>query len=695
MIRSYDHCCPQKNAQTLRNPIIPAFERVQTDHLKGWNRDRNTFSIVNFNLHRKLLKSRTEIEEFLQRNIRQKMINKGADALRSHSLFLPRKADLCFFGCKLIDTLRKGFPNLNQNHINDLADYLFEKRFIIPVMKFVRSFRANTVLYRFSTDEMIVQDQLVSERHRLLDLTMEIIKTFEVIPGALTGESLLDTVSKILQQDYLIGLGGLSGKIHMQFLLLHGFIYPERVRAGNEEQFQVFSTDCDYSFRDFSGERTTDLDPIASQVSGSTLSPEPSSEDPEKISTKPRRGSVLTISHFPTLVLKPASRDDPRQAGPSRKISRNLSFLKPESARGSTNSSYQSNVAHQSAENPVQRSKSDRKTTNTLTTNHPLRKRSKALLLDFAVIEVDDDGNASIVDPMEMKPALKPLEHNYRPLPGNYELLEMIDSGRFGNIYLCRDKPSKAIMAVKQVHYSPDSKKPQERFKALKNELEILKTVEYRHIVRYYGFDDDLDRGTFNIFMEYVDGGSMRRYIQVNGALSNEETEESLAHVLLGLSYLHRNHIIHRDLKGANVLRSADGVLKIADFGCSKKFEEENEENKTFSYAGTPYWMCPEIIKCKGYNNKCDVWSLGATCFEFLTTKPPYFDRDAYPAMMKIARFPMRDHLQFSKNISRDLKVLMLRCFEMDPMYRPSVDEILTLPMFSSHVFRRRCVFYM
>ena len=695
MIRSYDHCLSPTNRSS---PTVPIFDRVATDHQEGWLQERNTFSTINFNLHVRLLESRTEIEQFVLWNIREKMI-KSRD-LRSHLLFLPRKADLCFVGSKFLDALRQEFPNLHHNQVDKLADFLFEKRFLVPVMKFVTSFKGNTVLYRFGTDEAVVQQNLAPERRKVRNLAQEILGTFEIIPSAVTGEILQEIVCKIVGKPSDIAKwDGLSqtATVQLQFLLLHGFIYPDR--AGNEEQYQVFRMDCNYSFRELSAKRGAVLDQLTPQVEvtepRSTLGAlEPTTEESGQIS---RRGSVITTSTLPTL-LKPPSRSDSELPGPSnRRISRTRYLSSEVSMKGedSPNTSPRSTLTPR-PESSVQRSQSDRKTTrdNTFATSStPLRKRSKTLQdLNYAVVEVDEGGNARIVDSRDITPTMKPFEHNYRPLPDNYEILKMIDSGDYSTVYLCRDKPSLGIMAVKQVRYDPRSKKSKKRFDALMNELEILKTLEHDNIVRYYGFNSD--QGTFNIFMEYVDGGSMRRFIQMYGPLSNEETIESLAHILLGLSYLHRNFIIHRDLKGANVLISADGSLKIADFGCSKKFKEEDEDRKAFSSVGTPYWMSPEIIKGEGHNNKCDIWAVGATCYELLTGDPPYFHLDPSPAMYRIASEPMKDNLDFGKGITAELKGLILRCLEMDWRCRPTVDEILTLPMFSNHVSRRRCVFY-
>jgi hypothetical protein len=652
---------------------MPDFARVPTTHQTGLHHVRSAHTTVIFNLHDKLLDSRHEIEESTLQSIRRRMINSGD--LSSHLVFLrTRKADLCFYGCKLIDALREEFPFLNQSQVNNLANFLFEKRFLVPVMKYVQSFKCNTVLYRLSIDEQTIQQNLLPERVRTQDLVTEILKKFEIIPSTFSGQRLWEIVSEIGKRE-IVRFGGLMTEVQLQFLLLHGFICPEK--EGDEEQCQLFSTDYKYAIcNDLSGEGPTDQGQMFSHIESAAPTLEGWRTRELKSPPKSRKCSIVTTSIVSkSLKLAEVDSETPSSSNGNRKLSKNPSLNNmPRREGNSPNSTL--------TDNSLQRSRPTSE-----------KKRSKNLQeLKYAVVDVDEDGNAMIVDPEDLKPTLKPLEYDYKPLPGNYEIFNMIDVGKFGNVYLCQDKPSQALMAVKQVHYNPNSEKSKKLFASLMNEVEILKFARHPHIVRYYGFNSG--RGTFNIFMEYVEGGSMRRYIEVKGPLSNDETIESLAHILLGLSYLHRNFIIHRDLKGANVLRSADGILKLADFGYSKKFEEENEENKMSSFVGTLCWMCPEIIKGKGYDNKCDVWALAATCYEFLTGNPPYFDLEPYSVMKKIVTTPMRENLKFGKEISDELKKLMLRCFEMDSSLRPSVDEILTLPMFSSHVSSRRCIFY-
>jgi cell division control protein CDC15 len=110
--------------------------------------------------------------------------------------------------------------------------------------------------------------------------------------------------------------------------------------------------------------------------------------------------------------------------------------------------------------------------------------------------------------------------------------------------------------------------------------------------------------------------------------------------VLRGLEYLHARNVIHRDIKGANILTTREGVVKVADFGVATKLEDGGlNNNNSNAFAGTPYWMAPEVIEMQPYvTTACDIWSLGCTVFELLKGSPPNFDLNQFSAMIKIVK---------------------------------------------------------
>lgn len=101
------------------------------------------------------------------------------------------------------------------------------------------------------------------------------------------------------------------------------------------------------------------------------------------------------------------------------------------------------------------------------------------------------------------------------------------------------------------------------------------------------------------------------------------------------MDYLHSQVVIHRDIKGANILTTKDGVVKLADFGVATKLTDTEKSN---SGTGSPYWMAPEVIEMSGQvTTACDIWSLGCTVIELLTSNPPYSELQPISAMIKIA----------------------------------------------------------
>ena len=217
----------------------------------------------------------------------------------------------------------------------------------------------------------------------------------------------------------------------------------------------------------------------------------------------------------------------------------------------------------------------------------------------FKDLSVDDSIASSSSDVIDAENFSK-MERNSSVqlnLPENYVVKKMIGSGGFAKVFHCIDHDTGRDLAIKQVFFDDQCTDSNRELTALKNEISILKKLEHPNIVVYYG--SNIKDGHFNIFMEYVSGGSMRSFIQNNGPLSNKYTVKCLHHILLGLSYLHGETIIHRDLKAANVLKTSDGTIKIADFGASKRFDTLRSINGANTVVGTPYWMSPEVIRAQ------------------------------------------------------------------------------------------------
>ena len=162
---------------------------------------------------------------------------------------------------------------------------------------------------------------------------------------------------------------------------------------------------------------------------------------------------------------------------------------------------------------------------------------------------------------------------------------EVIGQGAFGTVYLGLNLGSGELMAVKQLGSTTVGSK---ELVALENEIKMLKNFEHPNIVRYLGTERKDD--TLSIFLEYIPGGSIRNMLDRFGSLDESVTRLYTRQLLLGLEYLHRNGIAHRDIKGANVLVSNDGTVKLADFGASKKVHGlSNKTGTGTGVKGTPF----------------------------------------------------------------------------------------------------------
>lgn len=217
----------------------------------------------------------------------------------------------------------------------------------------------------------------------------------------------------------------------------------------------------------------------------------------------------------------------------------------------------------------------------------------------FKDLSVDGSVASSSSDVIEVEQFFKSEKSSSAQLnlPENYVVRNMIGSGGFAKVYHCIDQDTGRDLAIKQVFFNEHCADSNRELSALRNEISILRKLEHPNIVVYYG--SNITDGNFNIFMEYVSGGSMRAFIQNNGPLSNKYAIKCLHHILLGLSYLHQETIIHRDLKAANVLKTSDGTIKIADFGASKRFDTLRSIHGANTVVGTPYWMSPEVIRAQ------------------------------------------------------------------------------------------------
>ncbi|KAI4345596.1 hypothetical protein L6164_012702 [Bauhinia variegata] len=262
---------------------------------------------------------------------------------------------------------------------------------------------------------------------------------------------------------------------------------------------------------------------------------------------------------------------------------------------------------------------------------------------------------------------------------------ELIGCGAFGRVYMGMKLDSGELIAVKQVLIAAKNaskEKTQAHIRELEEEVKLLKNLKHPNIVRYLGTAREED--SLNILLEFVPGGSISSLLGKFGSFPESVIQMYTKQLLLGLEYLHKNGIIHRDIKGANILVDNKGCIKLADFGASKKVVELATVNGAKSMKGTPYWMAPEVILQTGHSFSADIWSVGCTVIEMATGKPPWSQQyQEVAALFHIGT--TKSHPPIPEHLSAEAKDFLLKCLQEEPNLRPSASELLQHPFITAH----------
>uniref|UniRef100_A0AAV1T6N1 non-specific serine/threonine protein kinase n=1 Tax=Peronospora matthiolae TaxID=2874970 RepID=A0AAV1T6N1_9STRA len=260
-------------------------------------------------------------------------------------------------------------------------------------------------------------------------------------------------------------------------------------------------------------------------------------------------------------------------------------------------------------------------------------------------------------------------EEQMRLVGTHYQLGAEIGRGGFGVVYGALDLRNGRSVAIKQVSLRDIDK---DELLAIETEISLLRKLKHENIVKYH--DTIKTDGYLYIVLEYMENGSLAQFVKKFRFLSETLVAMYITQVLRGLAYLHEQGVLHRDVKGANILTTKDGLVKLADFGVAIKLSETQKAN---SVVGSPYWMAPEVIEMAGWSSASDIWSVGCTIIELLTTKPPYFDLAPMAALFRIVQ---EDHPPLPQRMSPALHDFIMKCFMKEPRLRASADELLAHP---------------
>ncbi|XP_044946782.1 mitogen-activated protein kinase kinase kinase NPK1-like [Hordeum vulgare subsp. vulgare] len=257
---------------------------------------------------------------------------------------------------------------------------------------------------------------------------------------------------------------------------------------------------------------------------------------------------------------------------------------------------------------------------------------------------------------------------------------EMIGSGAFGQVYLGMNLDTGELLAVKQVLIGSTNatrEKAQAHIRELEEEVKLLKNLSHPNIVRYLG--TVREEGTLNILLEFVPGGSIQSLLGKLGSFPEAVIRKYTRQILQGLEYLHSNAIIHRDIKGANILVDNKGCIKLADFGASKQVAKLATMTAAKTMKGTPHWMAPEVIVGSGHTFSADIWSVGCTVIEMATGKPPWSQQYQEVALLFHVG-TTKSHPPIPEHISPEAKDFLLKCLQKEPELRSSASDLLKHP---------------
>uniref|UniRef100_A0AC35U9J3 Non-specific serine/threonine protein kinase n=1 Tax=Rhabditophanes sp. KR3021 TaxID=114890 RepID=A0AC35U9J3_9BILA len=272
----------------------------------------------------------------------------------------------------------------------------------------------------------------------------------------------------------------------------------------------------------------------------------------------------------------------------------------------------------------------------------------------------------------------------------DYESIQLVGTGTYGECFKSLEIKTGNIVAVKIVKLETG-----DNFTTIQQEIHMLRSCTHPNIIAYYS--SFLNRNKLYIVMEYCSGGSLqvRIEIKLTGPLKEPQIAFVCRETLRGLHYLHSMGKVHRDIKGANILLTEAGNVKLADFGVAAQITATIGKRKSF--IGTPYWMSPDVAcveKKGGYGFECDVWAVGITAIELAELQPPHFEMHPMTVLYMMTKSNYKPpRLQDKEKWSPLFHEFVKLCLTKNPKRRPSPEKLLTTTNFvigelSSHLTR-------
>ncbi|KAI5465765.1 kinase-like domain-containing protein [Mariannaea sp. PMI_226] len=265
---------------------------------------------------------------------------------------------------------------------------------------------------------------------------------------------------------------------------------------------------------------------------------------------------------------------------------------------------------------------------------------------------------------------------------GMFEIGRPLGKGKFGRVYLAKERTTGFICALKVLH------KEELRLggkKQVQREIEIQSNLRHPNVLQLYGHFHDSKR--IFLILEFAGKGELYRHLRKEGRFPEWKSAQYIAQMVSALRYLHRKHVIHRDIKPENILVGIHGELKISDFGWSV----HAPGNRRKTMCGTPDYLPPEMIKPSNsenwYSSKVDLWSLGVLTYEFLVGEAPFEDEP-----IATQRRIIRADMTIPSWVSPEATDLIKKLLVLDPEKRIPLDQVAVHPWIMKHCVKDKPV---
>eukprot|EP00744_Colponema_vietnamica_P008309 GILI01011862.1.p1 GENE.GILI01011862.1~~GILI01011862.1.p1 ORF type:complete len:446 (-),score=131.40 GILI01011862.1:219-1556(-) len=258
-----------------------------------------------------------------------------------------------------------------------------------------------------------------------------------------------------------------------------------------------------------------------------------------------------------------------------------------------------------------------------------------------------------------------------------YEKVRVIGQGSFGEAWLVKRVSDGQLLVAKRMDLSQMSAKDHKYVEA---EIQCLAGCHHFAIIRH--MEDFTEQEFMLIVMEFADAGDLNMQIKSRAAdgyryFEEHEVGYTFVQLAMAVDHIHRRRMLHRDIKGANVLLMTSGLIKLGDFGFSQQYENTVSDQVATTFCGTPYYLAPELWRRQKYSKKADVWAMGILLYEMMALKRPFVGQGMRALMEsvlsgKMAPLPSK----FSPELQEVVRAILVE----DPNKRPSIAELFQLP---------------